>query len=335
MGILETMIDIPAEHEKNVFGQFDIFAKKIERALHVTLIARNGKVKVLGEEKNVERAQQVLSQLTELSRRGNMIQEQNVDYALSLTMEDSAEDILTIDKDLICHTLQGKPIKPKTLGQKKYVDAIREKMITFGLGPAGTGKTYLAMAMAITAFKRNEVGRIILTRPAIEAGEKLGFLPGDLQSKIDPYLRPLYDALYQIMGAESFIKNSEKGLIEVAPLAYMRGRTLDNAFIILDEAQNTTPAQMKMFLTRIGFGSKVVITGDSTQKDLPAGQTSGLDVAVSVVKNLEDISICRLTSWDVVRHPLVQRIVKAYEEYEQKQEQKKSHTRDRKKRGTR
>lgn len=335
MGILETMIDIPAEHEKNVFGQFDIFAKKIERALHVTLIARNGKVKVLGEEKNVERAQQVLSQLTELSRRGNTIQEQNVDYALSLTMEDSAEDILTIDKDLICHTLQGKPIKPKTLGQKKYVDAIREKMITFGLGPAGTGKTYLAMAMAITAFKCNEVGRIILTRPAIEAGEKLGFLPGDLQSKIDPYLRPLYDALYQIMGAESFIKNSEKGLIEVAPLAYMRGRTLDNAFIILDEAQNTTPAQMKMFLTRIGFGSKVVITGDSTQKDLPAGQTSGLDVAVSVVKNLEDISICRLTSRDVVRHPLVQRIVKAYEEYEQKQEQKKSHTRDRKKRGTR
>ena len=335
MGILETMIDIPAEHEKNVFGQFDIFAKKIERALHVTLIARNGKVKVLGEEKNVERAQQVLSQLTELSRRGNTIQEQNVDYALSLTMEDSAEDILTIDKDLICHTLQGKPIKPKTLGQKKYVDAIREKMITFGLGPAGTGKTYLAMAMAITAFKRNEVGRIILTRPAIEAGEKLGFLPGDLQSKIDPYLRPLYDALYQIMGAESFIKNSEKGLIEVAPLAYMRGRTLDNAFIILDEAQNTTPAQMKMFLTRIGFGSKVVITGDSTQKDLPAGQTSGLDVAVSVVKNLEDISICRLTSRDVVRHPLVQRIVKAYEEYEQKQEQKKSHTRDRKKRVTR
>ena len=208
-------------------------------------------------------------------------------------------------------------------------------MITFGLGPAGTGKTYLAMAMAITAFKRNEVGRIILTRPAIEAGEKLGFLPGDLQSKIDPYLRPLYDALYQIMGAESFIKNSEKGLIEVAPLAYMRGRTLDNAFIILDEAQNTTPAQMKMFLTRIGFGSKVVITGDSTQKDLPAGQTSGLDGAVSVVKNLEDISICRLTSRDVVRHPLVQRIVKAYEEYEQKQEQKKSHTRDRKKRGTR
>lgn len=318
MGILETMIDIPAEHEKNVFGQFDIFAKKIERALHVTLIARNGKVKVLGEEKNVERAQQVLSQLTELSRRGNTIQEQNVDYALSLTMEDSAEDILTIDKDLICHTLQGKPIKPKTLGQKKYVDAIREKMITFGLGPAGTGKTYLAMAMAITAFKRNEVGRIILTRPAIEAGEKLGFLPGDLQSKIDPYLRPLYDALYQIMGAESFIKNSEKGLIEVAPLAYMRGRTLDNAFIILDEAQNTTPAQMKMFLTRIGFGSKAIVTGDLSQKDLPHDAQSGLDVALKVLKDIDDISICHLTSLDVVRHPLVQKIVNAYEKYEDK-----------------
>ena len=318
MGILETMIDIPAEHEKNVFGQFDIFAKKIERALHVTLIARNGKVKVLGEEKNVERAQQVLSQLTELSRRGNTIQEQNVDYALSLTMEDSTEDILTIDKDLICHTLQGKPIKPKTLGQKKYVDAIREKMITFGLGPAGTGKTYLAMAMAITAFKRNEVGRIILTRPAIEAGEKLGFLPGDLQSKIDPYLRPLYDALYQIMGAESFIKNSEKGLIEVAPLAYMRGRTLDNAFIILDEAQNTTPAQMKMFLTRIGFGSKVIITGDKTQKDLPGGAVSGLDVAMRVLGKIDDIGFCNLTSNDVVRHPLVQKIVQAYDDYEKK-----------------
>ena len=261
-----------------------------------------------------------------------MIQEQNVDYILSLSMEDSAEEVLEIDKELICHTLQGKPIKPKTLGQKRYVDAIRDKMITFGLGPAGTGKTYLAMAMAITAFKSNEVGRIILTRPAIEAGEKLGFLPGDLQSKIDPYLRPLYDALYQIMGAESFIKNSEKGLIEVAPLAYMRGRTLDNAFIILDEAQNTTPAQMKMFLTRIGFGSKVVITGDSTQKDLPSGQISGLDTAVNVVRNIEDISICKLTSRDVVRHPLVQKIVKAYEEYEQKSTQKKPYGKDRKKR---
>ena len=332
MGILETEIEIPAEHERNVFGQFDVFAKKIERTLHVTLIARDGKVKILGDERNVERAERTLTQLTELSRRGNVIQEQNVDYTLSLTMDDSTESVLEIDKDLICYTLQGKPIKPKTLGQKKYVDAIREDMITFGLGPAGTGKTYLAMAMAITAFKQNEVGRIILTRPAIEAGEKLGFLPGDLQSNIDPYLRPLYDALYQIMGAESFQKNSEKGLIEVAPLAYMRGRTLDNAFIILDEAQNTTPAQMKMFLTRIGFGSKVVITGDSTQKDLPSGQTSGLDVAINVVKNIDGISICQLTSRDVVRHPLVQKIVKAYEDYEQKTELKKKRSKDRRKR---
>ena len=316
MGIAETVIEIPAGHEANVFGQFDVFAKKIERTLRVTLIARGENVKIVGDPARTEQARTVLTKLLELSKRGNTIQEQNVNYILSLVMEDSSEDVLEIDKDIICHTLQGKPIKPKTFGQKKYVDAIRKQMIVFGLGPAGTGKTYLAMAMAITAFKNNEVGRIILTRPAIEAGEKLGFLPGDLQSKIDPYLRPLYDALYQIMGAESFLKNSEKGLIEVAPLAYMRGRTLDNAFIILDEAQNTTPAQMKMFLTRIGFGSKVVITGDATQKDLAAGQISGLDVAVNVVKNIDDITICTLTSKDVVRHPLVQKIVKAYEEYE-------------------
>ena len=318
MGMIETTIDIPAVHQANVFGQFDAYAKKIERTLRVTLIARDDTVKILGEEISAMKAKSVLTQLVELSKRGNQIQEQNVDYTLALSVVDSEGRVLEIDGDVICHTLQGKPIKPKTLGQKKYVDAIRKQMIVFGLGPAGTGKTYLAMAMAITAFKNNEVGRIILTRPAIEAGEKLGFLPGDLQSKIDPYLRPLYDALYQIMGAESFLKNSERGLIEVAPLAYMRGRTLDNAFIILDEAQNTTPAQMKMFLTRIGFGSKVVITGDSTQKDLPSGQISGLDTAVSVVKSIEDISICRLTSRDVVRHPLVQKIVKAYEEYESK-----------------
>ena len=290
MSLSELMIDIPAEHEANVFGQFDAYAKKLERTFHVTLIARDGSTKIVGESTAAEKVLRVLTQLVELSKRGNTVTEQNVDYAISLVFDDQEEGIVEIDRDLICHTLQGKPIKPKTLGQKKYVDAIRSEMITFGLGPAGTGKTYLAMAMAITAFKRNEVSRIILTRPAIEAGEKLGFLPGDLQSKIDPYLRPLYDALYQIMGAESFIKNSEKGLIEVAPLAYMRGRTLDNAFIILDEAQNTTPAQMKMFLTRIGFGSKVVITGDSTQKDLPSGAVSGLDVAVKVVKDLEGIS---------------------------------------------
>ena len=318
MSLSELMIEIPAEYEAKVFGQFDVYVKKLERTFHVTLISRDGATKIVGERAAAEKVQRILNQLVELARRGNTITEQNVDYAISLVFEDQEQQLVDIDKDLICHTLQGKPIKPKTLGQKKYVDAIRSGMITFGLGPAGTGKTYLAMAMAITAFKREEVSRIILTRPAIEAGEKLGFLPGDLQSKIDPYLRPLYDALYQIMGADSFIKNSEKGLIEVAPLAYMRGRTLDNAFIILDEAQNTTPAQMKMFLTRIGFGSKVVITGDSTQKDLPAGTVSGLDVAVKVVKDLDDISICTLTSKDVVRHPLVQKIVKAYEDYEKK-----------------
>lgn len=335
MAIMETIVEIPVEHERNIFGSFDANIRKIEKTLNVTMIARDGTLKLVGDAGNVKKAEDILMQFLELSKRGNSITEQNVNYALALAMDNDKTDMVAMDSDVICRTIQGKPIKPKTAGQQKYIDLIRQKMIVFGVGPAGTGKTYLAMAMAIDAFKKDEVNKIILTRPAIEAGEKLGFLPGDLQSKIDPYLRPLYDALYQIMGAESFIKNSEKGLIEVAPLAYMRGRTLDNAFIILDEAQNTTPAQMKMFLTRIGFGSKVVITGDSTQKDLPAGQTSGLDVAVSVVKNLDDISICRLTSRDVVRHPLVQRIVKAYEEYEQKQEQKKSHTRDRKKRGTR
>ena len=327
MSLQEITIDIPAELAGNVFGQFDTFAKKIEKTLRVTLIARGDTVKIMGEQNLVSKAESVLKQLTELARRGNQIEEQNVDYALALVMEDSDKNLLDIDKDTICLTLQGRPIKPKTFGQKQYVDSIREKMITFGLGPAGTGKTYLAMAMAITAFKRNEVSRIILTRPAIEAGEKLGFLPGDLQSKIDPYLRPLYDALYQIMGADSFLKNQEKGLIEVAPLAYMRGRTLDNAFIILDEAQNTTPAQMKMFLTRIGFGSKVVITGDETQKDLPKGQISGLDEAVKVVRSIEDIAICRLTSKDVVRHPLVQKIVKAYEDFESKEQHKRNNSR--------
>lgn len=330
MSISEAILDLPAEHEKNIFGELDAYAKKIERALHVSVIARDGRIRIIGEGCRADRAKRVIEQLWELSKRGNTIMEQNVDYAISLVFDDKEEGIVEIDKDIICHTIAGKPIKPKTLGQKKYADAIRKNMIVFGLGPAGTGKTYLAMAMAITAFKNNEVGRIILTRPAIEAGEKLGFLPGDLQSKIDPYLRPLYDALYQIMGAESFIKNSEKGLIEVAPLAYMRGRTLDNAFIILDEAQNTTPAQMKMFLTRIGFGSKVVITGDRTQKDLPAGTVSGLDVATKVLKNIDDIAICNLTSKDVVRHPLVQAIVKAYEEYESRENRAKEKRRTKK-----
>ena len=282
MSIVENIIDIPMEHEKNVFGQFDAYLKKIERTLQVTMVNRDGALKIIGPEPMVVRARSVFGNLIELSRRGNEITEQNVDYALSLAFTENDHQILEIDKDIICRTVSGKPVKPKTMGQKQYVDAIRKKMIVFGIGPAGTGKTYLAMAMAIQAFKSGEVGRIILTRPAIEAGEKLGFLPGDLQSKIDPYLRPLYDALYQIMGAESYLHNAEKGLIEVAPLAYMRGRTLDNAYIILDEAQNTTPAQMKMFLTRIGFGSKVIITGDQTQKDLPSGAVSGLDTVSAI-----------------------------------------------------
>ena len=316
MGITETLIDIPAEHERNVCGQFDAYVKKIEKTLRVTMISRDGSIKVIGPEAMVGKAARVFSNLIELSRRGNTITEQNVDYALALTFEEKEDQILEIDKDLICRTMAGKPVKPKTVGQKQYVDAIREKMIVFGLGPAGTGKTYLAMAMAIQAFKNNEVGRIILTRPAIEAGEKLGFLPGDLQSKIDPYLRPLYDALYEIMGADSYLHNAEKGLIEVAPLAYMRGRTLDNAYIILDEAQNTTPAQMKMFLTRIGFGSKVIVTGDMSQRDLPGDGPSGLDVAVKVLHKIDDIAFVRLSDKDIVRHPLVQKIVQAYERYE-------------------
>ena len=315
----ECTMELTMEQMQKIFGQHDLYIKKIERDLQVEIIDRNGTVKITGEKAHVDKARSILEQLMILSERGNEIEEQSVDYAISMGMEDEEEVIAEIDRDLICHTVSGKPIKPKTLGQKKYVDAIRDNMIVFGLGPAGTGKTYLAMAMAITAFKANEVSRIILTRPAIEAGEKLGFLPGDLQSKVDPYLRPLYDALYQIMGAESFTRNMEKGLIEVAPLAYMRGRTLDNAFIILDEAQNTTPAQMKMFLTRIGFGSKVIVTGDASQKALAPDMKSGLDVAEKVLKGIDDIAFCNLTSKDVVRHPLVQKIVKAYDDYEARQ----------------
>lgn len=318
MSLIEKTMEVPARLESQVFGPFDTYLKKIERSLHVTIISREGTLKIVGTESSAGKAVRVLASLVEQCNRNQAITEQNVDYTLSLVFEEKEEEILEIDKDIICRTVQGKPVKPKTIGQKTYVDAIRNQMITFGIGPAGTGKTYLAMAMAVRAFKADEVSRIILTRPAIEAGEKLGFLPGDLQSKVDPYLRPLYDALYQMMGAETTLSNMEKGLIEVAPLAYMRGRTLDNAFIILDESQNTTPAQMKMFLTRIGFGSKVVVTGDMTQRDLPQDVTSGLDVAMKVLKKVEDISFIELTNKDIVRHPLVQKIVAAYEEYEKK-----------------
>lgn len=316
MGITEVYTQIPAQTQNVVFGQFDSYVKTIERAFNVTVVQRDDSIKIMGSRESAYRAKSVFEQLSKLASNNSEITQQNVDYVISMCMDGKEEVIDEIDSDLICHTINGRPVKPKTKGQKNYVDLIREKMIVFGVGPAGTGKTYLAMAMAVKAFKENEVERIILTRPAIEAGEKLGFLPGDLQSKVDPYLRPLYDALNQIMGSESYLRNAEKGLIEVAPLAYMRGRTLDNAYIILDEAQNTTPAQMKMFLTRIGFGSKVIVTGDLTQKDLAPGQTSGLENALRVLSKIDDIGVARLSNLDVVRHPLVQKIVNAYDEYD-------------------
>ena len=316
----EFILDIEIEHAKNISGAFDVYIKKLERTFSVSILERSEGIKITGSDLDVTTVKNILTELYELSKRGNVITEQNVDYAIAMAIENKNNALLEVDADLICHTMLGKPVKPKTLGQMQYVDAIRKNMITFGIGPAGTGKTYLAMAMAITAFKNEEVSRIILTRPAIEAGEKLGFLPGDLQSKIDPYLRPLYDALYQIMGADAFIKNSEKGLIEVAPLAYMRGRTLDDAFIILDEAQNTTTHQIKMFLTRLGMGSKMIITGDVTQIDLPAGRKSGLVEALEVLKGVEDIGMVRLSHRDVVRHELVQAIVKAYEKHDKQSE---------------
>ena len=321
---MEKSIDFTGEELRTLFGQNDKYLEKIENELNVSIVNRNGSLIISGDERDVSSAASLMRQIVSTVGKDDDLEEQKVDYALTLAKENKEAEISVLDKEVICHTVSGKPIKPKTIGQKEYVEAMKKNMVVFGIGPAGTGKTYLAMALAITAFKNNEVNKIILTRPAIEAGEKLGFLPGDLQSKVDPYLRPLYDALYQIMGAEGFQKNMEKGLIEVAPLAYMRGRTLDDAYIILDEAQNTTPAQMKMFLTRIGFGSKVVITGDSTQKDLPKDVTSGLDVAIKILNKIEGIAVCNLTSKDVVRHPLVQKIVKAYETYEEKAARKKS-----------
>ncbi len=318
MGMIEASLEIPVELAEIVFGPLDRYIKKIEKTLQVTVLQRDSSIKIMGNNETVSKAVHVIKALSSLAANKGELTEQDVDYCLSLSENDKEEEIVEIDKDIVARTFLGKPIKPKTLGQKQYIDMIREKMIVFGIGPAGTGKTYLAMAMAVNAFKKNEVERIILTRPAIEAGEKLGFLPGDLQSKVDPYLRPLYDALFEIMGAESFNINLEKGLIEVAPLAYMRGRTLDNAFIILDEAQNTTPSQMKMFLTRIGFGSKVIVTGDGSQKDLPPNVKSGLDEAVKILKDIPEIGFNKFSTRDVVRHPLVQRIVKAYEDYERR-----------------
>lgn len=312
----ERILNIENKNISNVFGEFDANIKKIEQAFSVHIVNRGENVKITGEESKTARAFQVLQSLNALAQKGEQITTQNLNYLISSLEEEDLKEVEKLSDGFICITANGRPVKPKTLGQKKYVDLMRKNTIVFGIGPAGTGKTYLAMAMAVTAFKNNQVNRIILTRPAIEAGEKLGFLPGDLQQKVDPYLRPLYDALYDIMGVENFVKNMEKELIEVAPLAYMRGRTLDNAFIVLDEAQNTTPEQMKMFLTRIGYGSKAVITGDTTQIDLSEGKRSGLLEATKILSEIEDIGMITLSNKDVVRHALVQKIITAYEKFE-------------------
>ena len=303
-----------------VFGSFDENIRRIEDALSVNIINRGNELKVMGDVEAVVKAVRTLEGLMQLSARGEVIDEQRVRYLLTLVQEGNDDQVARIAKDVVCISAKGKPIKAKTVGQQNYMKAIQKNTITIGVGPAGTGKTYLAVAAAVAAFRERQVNRIILTRPAVEAGERLGFLPGDLQNKVDPYLRPLYDALFDMLGAETFQKYQERGSIEVAPLAYMRGRTLDDSFIILDEAQNTTREQMKMFLTRLGFGSKIVITGDVTQIDLPDDKVSGLKDAVRVLENVKDIAICRLTSADVVRHALVQEIINAYEKHEKKRE---------------
>ena len=306
------------EQAVSLFGSFDENIKMIEREYSVDIVNRGGSLKITGEDVDVMKASKALQGLMMLINKGEQLTEQNVRYCISLVNEGNDDKLPSIASDCICITMSGKPVKPKTLGQKKYVDTINKNTIVFGVGPAGTGKTYLAVAMAVKAFRAKEVNRIILTRPAVEAGEKLGFLPGDLQQKVDPYLRPLYDALFDMLGADNFQKYQEKGSIEVAPLAYMRGRTLDDSFIILDEAQNTTPEQMKMFLTRLGFNSKIVVTGDVTQIDLPDGKKSGLKEAVKILKGIDDIETVRFTEKDVVRHRLVQDIIKAYEKVSEK-----------------
>ena len=303
-----------------VFGSFDENIRRIEDALGVNIVNRGNELKIVGEPEAVDKAARTLEGLLTIAARGETIDEQRVRYLLTLVQEGNDDQVTKIAKDVVCISAKGKPIKAKTVGQQNYMKAIQKNTITIGVGPAGTGKTYLAVAAAVAAFRERQVNRIILTRPAVEAGERLGFLPGDLQNKVDPYLRPLYDALFDMLGAETFQKYQERGSIEVAPLAYMRGRTLDDSFIILDEAQNTTREQMKMFLTRLGFGSKIVITGDVTQIDLPDDKVSGLKDAVRVLENVKDIAICRLTSADVVRHALVQEIINAYEKHEKKRE---------------
>ena len=311
------------EQAINLFGSFDENIRLIESEFHVTVANREGELRVNGEPEDTMLACKALSALLTLSNRGEAINEQNVRYVIGLARSGQEEKIGELTQDVICISAKGRPIKPKTIGQKEYVDSISQNTVTSGVGPAGTGKTYLAVAAAVAAFRERKINRIILTRPAVEAGERLGFLPGDLQSKVDPYLRPLYDALFDMLGAETYQKYLERGNIEVAPLAYMRGRTLDDSFIILDEAQNTSCEQMKMFLTRMGFGSKMVIPGDATQIDLPADKLSGLKQAVRVLKNVEGIGICELTDQDVVRHVMVQRIIKAYADYEDARNKKR------------
>ena len=311
------------EQAINLFGSFDENIRLIESEFHVTVANREGELRVNGEPEDTMLACKALSALLTLSNRGEAINEQNVRYVIGLARSGQEAKIGELTQDVICISAKGRPIKPKTIGQKEYVDSISQNTVTIGVGPAGTGKTYLAVAAAVAAFRERKINRIILTRPAVEAGERLGFLPGDLQSKVDPYLRPLYDALFDMLGAETYQKYLERGNIEVAPLAYMRGRTLDDSFIILDEAQNTSCEQMKMFLTRMGFGSKMVITGDATQIDLPADKLSGLKQAVRVLKNVEGIGICELTDQDVVRHVMVQRIIKAYADYEDARNEKR------------
>lgn len=315
--IIEKIIEFDKiEHAINLFGNFDENAKIIEGGLEVKLISRDDEIKLLGNKENIEKASVVIERLISIAAQGEAITRQNVIYLVNLASEGQFDKVREYPGDYICLTARGKQIKSKTHGQKRYVNAIKENTVVFGIGPAGTGKTFLAVAMAVTAFRDKQVNRIILTRPAVEAGEKLGFLPGDMQNKVDPYLRPLYDALYEIMGMETYQKYLEKGMIEIAPLAFMRGRTLDDSFIILDEAQNTTPEQMKMFLTRLGFGSKVVVTGDITQIDLPGDKKSGLKEVTKILKDIGGLEFIYLTEKDVVRHELVQKIIKAYEKFD-------------------
>ena len=304
------------EQAVNIFGSFDENIRLLEKEFNVTVTNRDGELRISGEAEDVMHAAKAVQAMLTLSSRGEALGEQNVRYIIDMVRTGKEEQISELAGDVLCISAKGRPVKPKTIGQKEYIQSVLKNPVTFGVGPAGTGKTYLAVAAAVQAFREKQVNRIILTRPAVEAGERLGFLPGDLQSKVDPYLRPLYDALFDMLGAETYQKYLERGNIEVAPLAYMRGRTLDDSFIILDEAQNTSREQMKMFLTRLGFGSKIVITGDVTQIDLPDGKASGLREAMRVLKNVEGIGICELTNADVVRHVMVQRIVRAYESYE-------------------